>query len=232
MDKINQPHNHTPYQQKPMIGSSHFLIRKFLTECPPGSKVLDVGTANGLLGQMFTGSTLLLYGIEPIETWARAAMPFYEDIFIGSLEEAPDQFLEAYDIVVCTDVLEHIAIPNVQLSRLVRLQKSGTKFIISVPNIANIWIRMNLLFGRFDYTERGILDYTHLRFFTLKSFKEVITESNLVISKMAPTPIPLELIHPFFQNYQIGKSVQILLLKLTQWFPTLLGYQFFCHATK
>ena len=112
------------------------------------------------------------------------------------------------------------------------LQNKKTVYFISVPNIANIYIRINLLFGRFSYSERGILDKTHLRFFTLSTLKEFISDASLVITNIQATPIPLNMLHPGFNNHPFGRKIFYLLAKITHLAPTLLGYQFVVSATR
>jgi hypothetical protein len=89
-----------------------------------------------------------LYGLEPNPQWLELAKPFYKEIFGGTLETAPQDFLSNYQVVICGDVLEHMPDPQVALTRLVGLQPAGAVFIISVPNVANVWVRMNLLLGQ------------------------------------------------------------------------------------
>lgn len=218
------------YEQKDEPGSSHYLLKHYLSQTPANTKVLDVGTATGLLGILLQNSPLKLYGIEPNLVWAKKAEQYYEQVFVGRLEDTQEEYLKNYDVVVCADVLEHLVDPNLQLIRLVRLQAPNTKFLVCVPNVANIWLRVNLLCGKFEYTNRGILDRTHLRFFTLRSFKELLTSSGLTIEIIKPTPIPLMLINPFFVNNYFGRFIQAALKNLTYLLPTLLGYQFFCLA--
>ena len=139
--------------------------------------------------------------------------------------------LDRYDAVVLGDVLEHLATPEVVLQKLIALQTSSSIFLISVPNITNLWVRLNLLIGRFDYTDRGILDRTHLRFFTRKTLVQMINHSGLKIVSIQVTPIPLELVSRFFVS-PLGKIFHAVFAKLTSLFPTLLGYQFIVEAKK
>jgi len=220
-----------PYFDKPSPWSSHSRIAASLKKLPAQSRVLDIGTASGTLARMCQAHPLQLFGVEPNPDWARSAAPLYEKIFVGSIQDAEDGFLAGYDVVVLGDVLEHLPMPEMVLQKLVSLQSSGTIFIISVPNIANLWVRLNLLLGKFDYTDRGILDRTHLRFFTRKTLLAMLKKSGLEIVSIEVTPIPLELVSRFFLSVP-GRWIHALFARLTSLLPTLLGYQFVLKARK
>jgi 2-polyprenyl-3-methyl-5-hydroxy-6-metoxy-1,4-benzoquinol methylase len=220
------------YQYKPDPWSSHSLIAAWLRVLPPGSRVLDIGAAQGTLGMLLQGQDLALRGIEPAEDWADLARPYYADFCTAPLAEVDDAFLRGHAGVVCADVLEHLPDPQVQLDRLAALQPPGARFILSVPNVANLWVRLNLLLGRFDYTERGILDRTHLRFFTRRSLLAMIAAAGLDIERVAVTPLPLNLVHPFFANNRLGRALHAALAFVTRFLPTLLGYQFVTLSTR
>lgn len=220
-----------PYQDKPSPWSSHSRISAQLKTLPAQSKVLDVGTASGMLARRSGNKSLRYFGIEAVAEWAEIAAPFYEKLWTCSFDEAPDEALRGYDAVVLGDVLEHMSAPELALSKLAGLQSSGSLFLISVPNIANLWVRLNLLMGRFDYTDRGILDRTHLRFFTRKTVTALVKVAGLEILSIQVTPIPLELISPFFSS-ALGRVFHSAFAGLTSFLPTLLGYQFIVKAKK
>ena len=134
--------------------------------------------------------------------------------------------------MILADVLEHLSDPDSTLDRVVSLQQPDCLILISVPNVANIWVRLNLLFGHFEYSERGILDRTHLRFFTRSSFLRLLEQCDLEYKQFQATPIPLNIVHPFFGTNPIGKFLHHVLAVVTQGFPTLLGYQFVVLAKK
>ncbi len=178
-----------------------------------------------------SNARLRFFGVEPNAEWAAAALPFYEKVWVCPLDDAPDEALRGYDAVVLGDVLEHMPAPERALHRLVQLQPPGCLFILSVPNVANLWVRWQLLMGRFDYAERGILDRTHLRFFTRKTLTALIKEAGLDILSIQATPVPLELISSFFLTTG-GRVIHAALARLTDLLPTLLGYQFIVKAKR
>ncbi len=222
---------YSQYQDKLDPWSSHSVIRRWLETFPPGTRVLDVGCATGTLGRLMEGRGLHLFGLEPEEEWAQAARPLYQAVYTGTVETAADADLAGFDVLVLADVLEHLPRPEQTLARLVRLQNPGAVLMISVPNIANLWVRLSLLFGRFDYTDRGILDRTHLHFFTRRTLIEFLTAAGLRVRRLEVTPIPLSFVHPFFTR-PLGRQLHRALAALTRALPTLLGYQFLAEVEK
>jgi 2-polyprenyl-3-methyl-5-hydroxy-6-metoxy-1,4-benzoquinol methylase len=220
-----------PYHDKPSVWSSHSIIARRLHVLPVQSKILDVGTASGTLARMCQNKSLRLFGVEPNTSWAQIASPLYERIWSCSIDDVEEGFLGGYDVVVLGDILEHLPAPEVVLQKLVGYQSPNSVFIISVPNVANLWVRLNLLIGRFEYTDRGILDRTHLRFFTLKSLTAMIKNSGLEIISVQATPIPLELVSGFFVTPP-GRLLHAVLAWCTSLLPTILGYQFVVEARK
>jgi 2-polyprenyl-3-methyl-5-hydroxy-6-metoxy-1,4-benzoquinol methylase len=220
-----------PYYDKPSVWSSHSIIASYLNALPAQSKVLDVGAASGTLARMCQNKMLRLFGVEPNPDWAQMASPMYEKMWVCSISDLEESALSGYDVVVLGDILEHVPTPEIVLNQLVEYQVPGARFIISVPNVANLWVRLNLLFGRFDYADRGILDRTHLRFFTRKTLVAMLENAGLEILSIRSTPIPLELISDFFVTPP-GRLIHALLAKCTSLLPSLLGYQFVVDAKK
>ena len=155
------------------------------------SPVLDVGAAQGMLGHLIADAGLTIDAIEANPEWAEMARPHYRNVWASYVEDAP---LEngAYKLVVCGDVLEHTPNPLGVLKRLCDAAAPDAKFIISLPNVAHLAIRMMLLFGKFPKMERGILDRTHLHFFTRDTALDLLRQAGLVAEKVSCTGIPLD----------------------------------------
>jgi len=220
-----------PYHDKSSVWSSHSMIAVRLNVLPAQSKILDIGTASGTLARMCQNRSLRLFGVEPNANWAQIASPLYEKIWTCSIADLDEGLLGGYDAVVLGDILEHLPKPEVVLEKLVEHQSTNTLFIISVPNVANLWMRLNLLIGRFEYTDHGILDRTHLRFFTRKTLVAMVKNSGLEIIAIQVTPIPLELVSKFFVTSP-GNLFHAVLAWFTYLLPTVLGYQFIVEARK
>jgi len=170
--------------------SSHQQIARLLEELRP-QQVLDVGAAQGILGQLLADSGITIDAIEPNTDWADAAKPYYRRV-MNSTVEAADLPDNTYDCIVCADVLEHLPDPLSTLKRLRQAAKSDATFIISLPNVAHLAVRAMLLFGRFPKMERGILDKTHLHFFTKDTAKKLLNDAGLKIIRTLTTVVPLE----------------------------------------
>ncbi|MGI1690924.1 glycosyltransferase [Thermoanaerobacter uzonensis] len=162
-------------------------IIKAITE---DSTVLDVGCSYGYLGEwLVKNKNCQVYGIDIDEEAVEHVKEreYYKDVFHLDLdypEKTKDEFdrfaklEEIFDFVVCADVLEHLKNPTEALEFVVSKLKFSGQVLISVPNIAHMDIILNLLESKFNYSEFGILDNTHLRFFTKRSFVEWIKNAN------------------------------------------------------
>lgn len=205
--------------------SSHAQILNWVEREQP-SDVLEVGTATGYLSFEMEKRGCTVTGIEKNPEMAKAARGFCSKMLVGDIETMNLQELGRYDAIVCADVLEHLREPRKILQQLHSLLKPDGKILISLPNVAHIWVRTNLLLGRFDYEKAGILDETHLRFFTLKSAKKLADDAGLKVANFSVTPAPLPLIFP-----ATGKGRPLSFLHRFNWelaklMKTLFGYQF------
>ena len=143
-----------------------------------GKRVLDVGCGRGQIGRILsTQFGCVVTGLEINPEFARECVG-YDRVLVGSAE-APavfDSFSREFDVIICGDVLEHLQQPTVPLQAFHRLLLPGGRLLISVPNVAQIRIRWMLLRGKWEYTSEGIMDATHLRWFTLSSLRTLIAE--------------------------------------------------------
>ena len=155
------------------------------------SPILDVGAAQGMLGHLLEGSGLVIDAVEANPEWANLARPYYRNTWASIVEDAPLPERE-YKLVVCADVLEHTPDPVGVLKRLREAATSDAKFVISVPNVAHVAVRTMLLFGYFPKMERGILDRTHLQFFTKDTAKEMLEAAGLELREIRATGVPLD----------------------------------------
>ena len=186
--------------------------------------ILDVGAAQGFLGQLLEGSGLLIDAVEPNPAWAAKAEPFYRHVWPLTVEQAR---LPAgtYRVVVCADVLEHTTDPASVLQDLRSIATDDALFVISLPNVAHIAVRLMLLFGQFPRMERGILDRTHLHFYTRRTIRELLAEAGLETLRLRPTGFPLDEMWSSGQGtllFRLLMRLQHLALLLA---PTLFAWQ-------
>src|SRR6476660_6821175 len=144
------------YHLKSDQHSSHQQIAKIVCELGCGP-VLDVGSAQGMLGELLQHSGIKIDAVEPNLTWAQAAKPFYNNVYMGTVESVPLS-AKTYRLVVCADILEHTVSPLTVLERLKSVATDDATFIISLPNVAYFAVRLMLLFGLFPKMDRGPLD--------------------------------------------------------------------------
>jgi len=213
------------YPHKIGLFSSHSQILQLINAMKPIS-ILDVGCGDGSLLESFISKGALVWGIEPDLIDSKIASNKGIKVIASNVEAAFQEINLEFDLVLYADVLEHLHNPELILRKTKAFMSSTSRIIISVPNVANISTRIGLLFGKFNYTERGILDKTHLRFFTQKSLLEMIDGCGFSLIEKRITPIPIELFFPNWVPLSISRSGQQILYFLTKIFPKLLGYQF------
>lgn len=171
------------YQFNKAKYGTHRLILSWLGK---NKLVLDVGCSSGYLGAHSKENCF--YGIELDKEEAKKARRVYEKVFVGDVGKLINfpPCLPKFEVIIFADVLEHLVRPQKNLIYFVNnFLKDDGKVIISLPNVAHLSVRLNLLVGRFDYTETGILDETHLHLYSLKSANKLINESGLEIESVA-----------------------------------------------
>jgi glycosyltransferase involved in cell wall biosynthesis/ubiquinone/menaquinone biosynthesis C-methylase UbiE len=205
--------------------SSHAQILKWVEQERP-SEVLEVGTATGYLSSEMTKLGCAVTGIEQDPQMAEIARKHCREMFVADVEKIDYDQLGTYDAIIFGDVLEHLRNPREILEQVSKLLKPGGKVLMSLPNVANIWVRLNLLFGRFNYSRVGILDESHLRFFTLQTMKQLATDSGFDVISVNATPIPLPILLPSTSRGHSLSFLHFLNWGLTKLRSTLFGYQF------
>lgn len=183
------------YRLKDDRHSSHALILDALGE-GEGRRVLDVGAADGFLAERLTARGWQVTALERDEAQAAVARGKCREVVVVDLEREAPPLEGSFDAVVYGDVLEHLSDPLAVMRRLHPLLAPGATVIVSVPNVAHLWIRLSLLVGRFEYGDRGILDGTHLRFFTRRTFLDLLAGAGLEVRALRVTPAPLPQVVP------------------------------------
>ncbi len=165
-------------------GSVHADVVRLV---PESSRVLELGTATGYMSRAFGARGCTVVGIEADPKMAERAAGFCERILVGDLDSLDlerELGEERFDAIVAADVLEHLKDPLALLKRLRPFLAADGCFVISVPNVAHGSVRLALLGGHFDYQEIGLLDSTHLRFFTRESLEQLLDEAELGLMEL------------------------------------------------
>ena len=183
------------YQLKSDPHSSHSVILRLLGE-GRGRRALDVGAADGFLAELLTRRGWQVTALERDPAQAAKARGRCHDVIVADLDGAAPRLEGVFDAIVYGDVLEHLSDPLPVLVALNRSLAAGGRVIVSVPNVAHLWVRLSLLLGRWDYGDRGILDRTHLRFFTRRSFLRFLGDAGLDLEELVATPVPLPQVVP------------------------------------
>jgi 2-polyprenyl-3-methyl-5-hydroxy-6-metoxy-1,4-benzoquinol methylase len=160
-----------------------------------GRRVLELGPASGYMSEILRTRGCTVVGIELDAEMAAQAEQFCERVIVGDLDTLD---LEAelgedrFDVIVAADVLEHLRDPLKLLGDLRAFLNPGGFFVVSLPNVAHASVRLALLEGRFDYQDLGLLDRTHLHFFTHKSIGQLFDEAELALVEIHRQEAPID----------------------------------------
>jgi len=217
------------YVFKDFAHSSHRLLLQWAGLGQ--GKVLDAGAAIGYLGARLVDMRPIVVGVDVDPAAAREAPPQYAAFYTFDLSAMPVLPEAPFDIVVAGDVLEHVADPAAALGCLLAQLAPNGRLLLSVPNVAFLLVRLELLFGRFQYRPRGILDATHLRFFTWHSLRRLFADAGLQVVRMVGVPAPLPLMSSRFVSGPGGWLYGATALAARAW-PRLFAYQFVVEACR
>lgn len=187
------PAGYVPLQATPYRGH-HLLAEALLDRIPDSATVFEAGVSSGYFARVLTtnGHTVDGFDIDP--DMAEAARSVCRQVWVGDLGrfDIDGLFADgAYDAVVFGDTLEHLPDPGAVLTALRPKLRPGGWLVVSVPNVANWAIRLQLLAGRFTYRDRGILDRTHLRFYTRRTLVDLLASSGYTVDSVtASVPVP------------------------------------------
>jgi 2-polyprenyl-3-methyl-5-hydroxy-6-metoxy-1,4-benzoquinol methylase len=174
LDYVNKPQDYYENSRPEMLA---YLPNSIKT-------VLDIGCSSGDFGYAIKQKTNAeVWGIEPFERFGKLAVNKLDTVLISSIEgalhELPDNY---FDVIYFNDVLEHLLDPYSILEKIKSKLKDNGSVISSIPNIRYFRSFFKLLFhGEWDYTDEGILDRTHVRFFTKKSILKMYDKAGYTV---------------------------------------------------
>jgi methionine biosynthesis protein MetW len=209
---------------------AHGLLARWV---PEGASVLDVGAGTGTFAEMVARERRAsVTCIEPDAPRANTARSRGLTVFTGTVQEFAASSAERFDVAVLADVVEHLPYAAPILTTVRGLLASDGHLLVSVPNAAHWTIRSALLRGRFDYDVAGLMDATHLRWYTLESLKRLLTACGYVVVGQAGA---LGMQHPAYstrlpwtalpQRYRWG-----VLRRLVRFFPGAFAQQHILRA--
>jgi len=181
--------------------SSHSLAIKNVNS---NSSVLDIGGGQGLISIELKKKGCYVTGIDQCDL---QQTDYYDEFYQKDIDSLSLDFdFSKYNVILMLDIIEHLSNPEEFLDSL--RKKSGLnqpRMIVTTPNIAFWIIRMQLLFGQFNYGKQGILDKTHKRLFTFKTMKILFEQCGYEVLKIKgiPAPYPKALGINFISKFMI-----------------------------
>ena len=213
--------------------SSHGKIKKVIENLPRGN-LLDVGCAGGEISEYASqiGHNVVAVDLNQPQKQLNRAIFIQHDLDKG----LPSTIEGKFDLVICADVLEHLRTPEKLLYELQERLSTSGKIVASIPNFGNWYPRIRVLLGKFDYDARGILDQSHLRFFTKKSFIRIANIAGYDVTKIWTTGTPFEVMLRGAPTRRISwKTILIILAKIDRTLcylrANLFAYQFIFELT-
>jgi 2-polyprenyl-3-methyl-5-hydroxy-6-metoxy-1,4-benzoquinol methylase len=156
------------------------LVKPWIALIETGdNSILDIGCGAGSFGRALKaqGRGKKVIGIEIFQEAAREATKYYDKVYIGDAETVEIHEENQFDYVVCNDVIEHLKDPWQMIKKIHGWLRKNGKLLISVPNIRYCEVLYQIIAkGNFTYVDAGIMDITHLRFFTINSVREMLND--------------------------------------------------------
>jgi 2-polyprenyl-3-methyl-5-hydroxy-6-metoxy-1,4-benzoquinol methylase len=207
--------------------SSHDVILGMMQDLPP-SRVLDLGCSGGLFASHLRASGHHVTGVDLVEV---PGVRERTDHFIKArLEDGiPGEAGDGFDVVVVADIIEHLPQPDLVLNDICRVLRPGGEVMLSVPNFGHWYPRIRVVTGLFGYDRRGILDETHLRFFTRRTLRRMVRATGFDILEEHVTGLPLRTISESDRSrLRLTHRIDRTLVRVR---PTLFGYQYVLRLT-
>lgn len=215
-------HKQEAYAYKPSPNSSHGVVLELIDDDDRPLRILDVGCGPGWVAGELRRRGHHVTGVDVVA--AEGVRDRTDEFFEVDVERGlPAEVGEGYDVVIAADVIEHVRDPDALLAGLAGRMSVDGRILASVPNFGHWYPRVRTAAGLFDYDQRGILDRTHLRFFTRRSFRRTVAHTGLVTTAERYVGLPFDVLGV---DGSIGRTAQAIDRIVTAVWPTMFAYQF------
>lgn len=206
---------------KPDLLNPAHIDRQSVLLFSNNSRVLEIGCATGFMGEfLIMHKECHVVGVEIGKEEAVQARKKLHKVIGGNIEDEKTiqriKALNKFDVIFASAVIEHLKDPWSALRNWKSFLKKNGFLVITTSNIAHWSIRLQLLTGKFNYQEYGILDNTHLHFFTMETFKKLVTDCGYKIE--------------YFSIDPVGGGIPRISKILSKFWPNLFAYQMLIKA--
>ena len=173
-------------------------------------RVLEAGCASGHVSEMLMAQGCTVVGIENDASVVEPAMQWLERVIVQDLDDDglwDELDGDSFDAILFGDVLEHLKDPLAALTNSVKHLRPAGIVVVSVPNIAHADVKIALMKGAFPYTESGLLDRTHIYFFTKDSLIDLVRKAGLVVTEVSRVIVPVFGTEIGMQRSDVGDEV-------------------------
>jgi glycosyltransferase involved in cell wall biosynthesis len=222
--EVGDPH----YEMKRAPTSLHqYVLSRGLKE---GSKVLDLGAGEGEIGAILREKGMDVLSVDRKRPGRSLPQPFAEhELDEPFAEKVMERMGGQADLVLALDVLEHLVRPEDSLEEIRKALAPEGELLASTGNIAFAPFRVGLIFGQFNYGKKGILDLTHKRLFTVRSFRRLLEGGGFRVDRVRGFGPPIE---DMVGQGSFLKALDRLAAFLARLWPSVFGYQFLMEATR
>ncbi len=219
-----------PYAIKRSLFSCHYFAAKLIGT---DQRVLEIGCGDGSFGTELVRAGNQVVGVDPNPQVPLSAG--YANVVQADLEHGLGDAARTsgqFDRILVFDILEHLRDPARLLEDCRKVLGPRGKMIVSVPNAVNVTVRLMVLFGAFRYSDRGILDWSHLRFFTARTARQLLEKNGFRVTARRNTIMPLERIIALRPDSKLLRVANWLLRGLTAVAPGLFAYEIMLVAER
>ena len=197
---------------------------------PAGAKyILDIGCGDGANARLLIKRNCIVDGITISEEEKAIAAEVMREVYVYNIENGlPVKADAVYDVVICSHVLEHICYPQQLMNDIYRALKPNGTLIVALPNIMHYQSRWQLISGNFNYKNAGIWDYTHFRWYTFITARQLLEQHDFKIEVATVTgELPCNSVLKKILPPTVRKFIYSLLIKISKGF---FGYQLLYSA--